>query len=185
MNDLDELAIKHDTDKACGRHNYTRLYHHFFAPFRDQPITLLELGVAWGGSIRMWRDYFPNGTIIGVDTFLECPTTIAALADVDVELLQVDQADPQLPELIYKDELPLRIVIDDCSHIPEKTFASFEMLWPLVADGGFYAIEDLGIHGHPYDELINNIRKYTDVWLLSSHHPDVPHWKIAIAIKEA
>lgn len=184
INELDALAIKHDTDKRSDRHNYVPLYDQLFAPLRDQPITLLEFGVAWGGSMRTWRDYFPQANIIGVDLFLECATTPKALADVDVHLFQVDQNDPQLPELVQQ-WCPLNIVIDDCSHIPEKTLASFKLMWPLIPVGGIYAIEDLGIHDHPYDDLLDEIRGFDDVRMgvYNSQHPDVPWWEIAVIIK--
>jgi cephalosporin hydroxylase len=190
-NDLDALAHMHITDKKSEGHNYVQYYHALFEPLRWKPITVLEMGVAWGGSIRMWRDYFPYGTIIGVDLFKECPVDSArsayngqSLADLDAHLFQVDQQDPQLPELVAP-WCPLNIVIDDCAHIPDKTLASFELLWPLVAPGGVYAIEDLGIHDLPYQDLLDKIRAHDDttVELHNSEHCECYWWEIAIITK--
>ena len=42
-------------------------YESFFAPLVGQSISLLELGVQKGASLRFWRDYFENATIVGLD----------------------------------------------------------------------------------------------------------------------
>ena len=55
----------YDTDKGL-RPEYLRLYEECFEPFVDKDIKLLELGVAGGGSLLLWRDYFERGTIVGL-----------------------------------------------------------------------------------------------------------------------
>lgn len=45
------------------------------------------------------------------------------------------------------------IVIDDASHDPSKTDASYHMLWPYVKPGGLYVVEDCqasGFYGNTY-----------------------------------
>lgn len=42
-------------------------YEPFFAPLVGKAIRFLELGVAGGTSLRFWRDYFENATIVGLD----------------------------------------------------------------------------------------------------------------------
>lgn len=46
---------------------YLPVYEHWLKPLRRQPITLLEIGVFQGGSLRMWHKYMPKATIIGLD----------------------------------------------------------------------------------------------------------------------
>src|SRR5882672_7514562 len=43
------------------------IYDRYFGHFADLAITLLELGVHTGESLKVWASYFPRGTIIGVD----------------------------------------------------------------------------------------------------------------------
>jgi hypothetical protein len=69
---LDELGLKYGTDKASLHHNYLNFYEGFVAPLRDQPLTLLEIGVFQGASLRMWREYFPYAKVVGVDIMLSC-----------------------------------------------------------------------------------------------------------------
>jgi len=61
---LAELAAKHGTDKEP---NYLRNYARHFDPLREREIHLLELGIFEGSSLKMWRDFFPNGLIAGLD----------------------------------------------------------------------------------------------------------------------
>src|SRR5207247_6943083 len=58
----------YDTDKI--RHGYLDGYDAILAPWVDKEITLLELGVYRGGSLKLWRDYFPRGAIVGTDSKL-------------------------------------------------------------------------------------------------------------------
>ena len=55
---------RYDTDKS---EEYLASYERCFAGFRTAPITLLEVGINAGGSLLMWRDYFLQGTIVGID----------------------------------------------------------------------------------------------------------------------
>lgn len=144
---LDEIALQHQTDKASDVHDYCRtVYESLFEPLRTDPITLLELGVSEGSSIRTWRDYFPNATIIGVDNNLQVgldkDLKHLDLNELNIFLYELDQADPQLPTVIAE-HIPLDIVIDDCSHDNSMTAASFNLLWPCLKPGGLYIIEDL------------------------------------------
>ena len=67
---LSNLAVKYGTDKIVNF--FIPHYEKYFAPFRNQQFTLLELGVWNGGSMRMWEEYFPSATIIGVDIDKRC-----------------------------------------------------------------------------------------------------------------
>src|SRR5260370_16410289 len=62
----EELDLdRYDTDKVPN--GYLRTYDRIFEELIDRPVKVLELGVRTGGSLRLWRDYFPNGTIAGLD----------------------------------------------------------------------------------------------------------------------
>src|SRR6266480_1505798 len=50
------------TDKA-DNHKFTVIYEHLFAPLRRSPIRLCEIGIAGGGSLRMWSEYFSKGIV--------------------------------------------------------------------------------------------------------------------------
>ncbi len=144
MDPLTKLAIQHGTDK-WGPHFYTPVYHSLFSHWCEKSIRLLEIGIGGygfprvgGASLAMWADYFPNGKIVGVD-----------IAEKDlslgprVTLRQGSQDDPTFLERVSNEFGPFDIIIDDGSHIPAHVVESFNTLFPLMADGGFYVIEDV------------------------------------------
>src|SRR3954453_12430109 len=69
---LDEIAILEGTQKSSIEHGYTRHYEQAFDRFRDEPIEVLEIGVANGSSLRMWEKFFSRATLIGVDIIPGC-----------------------------------------------------------------------------------------------------------------
>ena len=141
---LTRLAIRHGTDK-WGPHFYTPIYHELFAPLRDRPIRLLEIGVGgygWqtmgGASLAMWAEYFPLARIVSLDV-------VPKQLDFGprVTIVQGSQDDPALLEALSAEHGRFDVVIDDGSHQPEHQFASFEALFPRMTDAGLYVIEDV------------------------------------------
>ena len=48
--------------------NYFPIYEKLFDKYRDKKITFVEIGVLSGGSLKMWKKYFGEGSrIIGID----------------------------------------------------------------------------------------------------------------------
>jgi hypothetical protein len=139
---LDQIAIECGTDKASTGHNYTPIYERHLGHLRNESFSLLEVGVGGyeypdrgGQSIRMWERYFPKAQIY--------------CADVHRKQLNFDRASfihagQDSKELTQSGRIiqPL-VIIDDASHVNELTIQTFRNLWPTVAPGGFYIIEDL------------------------------------------
>jgi hypothetical protein len=117
-------------------------YELFFTPLVGQSISLLELGVFKGASLRFWRDYFGNATIIGLDCN---PPARIDDSTGKIHIYQGYQQDTQLLDRIANEQAPngFDLVIDDCSHIGRFARISF---WHLFQNhlkpGGLYAIED-------------------------------------------
>ena len=140
---LTRLAIHHGTDKY-GQHLYTPVYDRLFSHLREQPVRLLEIGIGWpqvsvlgGASLRMWRDYFPFGRIVGLDLQ---PKRLDLGPRVTV--VQGSQTDTGLLRSLHAAYGPFDIVIDDGSHRVGDVLTSFETLYPLLSDGALYAVED-------------------------------------------
>ena len=106
--------------------------------------SVLEIGVAHGGSLYMWRGLSPEGHIVGVNDhgFGDWPEGAGKII--------TDQADPHLPELLNYERFDL--IVDDASHMGSKSRATFALLWPLVKPGGWYVLEDwsVGLVSSPY-----------------------------------
>ncbi|MBX6766584.1 MAG: class I SAM-dependent methyltransferase [Actinomadura rubrobrunea] len=145
--DLAELAVRYGSDKWGPMHQYTRHYQRHLEPWRDRRLTVLEIGVggyddpaAGGGSLRMWRRYFPRALVYGLDI-----ADKSALDQPRIRTVRADQSDPVSLRAVAERFGPFDIVIDDGSHISSHVLTSFEALFPHVRPDGLYVIEDL--HG--------------------------------------
>jgi len=130
-----------ETDKVCS--GYLNIYAEIFKPFLGRKITLLELGVARGGSLLLWQDWFPDGTIIGIDKDLG-PLVREPLARERVRCYEGYQDDQLFLTKIATLEGPFDIIIDDCSHSADPTRESFLFLFEYLKPDGLYCIEDWG-----------------------------------------
>mmetsp|Transcript_40642 Transcript_40642/g.135433 ORF Transcript_40642/g.135433 Transcript_40642/m.135433 type:complete len:216 (-) Transcript_40642:651-1298(-) len=67
---LRELGTFYGTDKATLT-NFVDVYAEVLphGAERWQVRSVLEIGVFFGASIKMWRDFYPNATIYGIDAF--------------------------------------------------------------------------------------------------------------------
>jgi Methyltransferase domain len=150
MTPLCELARKHETDKggqhyrygggdSDTNHNYTPVYHKMFEGKQDKVTSVFEIGVHAGSSLRMWREYFPNAFILGIDTNADCLRHKEHRIGVQI----ADQNNPaQLLKVVEGKSFDL--IVDDGSHEREHQITSLKTLLPFVKVGGFYVIEDLG-----------------------------------------
>lgn len=136
---LDELAIKHRTDKSSKVHNYTEHYQQYFEPIRNEPLKILEIGVQSGASLRMWKEYFPNAEIFGYD-YYDCQP----YEEHRIKLIRGAQDDVVALEELQKHGV-FDIIIDDGSHKNMDILICFEYLFPKIAPGGIYIIEDLSV----------------------------------------
>ena len=123
---LEEIAKKHKTTK--WPHGYMPIYENYFNSMRDAQISLLEIGIAEGNSLRMWQEYFTKAIITGVDKVAQCEGVIEGDITEQVTQNKLGEFD---------------IIIDDASHRAGEQLATFYNLWPKLKPGGYYIIEDL------------------------------------------
>jgi len=135
MLSLHDIGKINSTDKVC--HRYLPHYERRFRHLRDEPITLLEIGVWNGQSLRTWRDFFPSGMIYGLDIVPEYMFT-----EERIECFLGDQSDAVFLAEAARQTGPLDFVVDDGGHKATQHVASFNELWQHVKPGGWYCIED-------------------------------------------
>lgn len=136
---LCELGKKYGTDKNLDSHQYTPHYHNLFRDKTNVRV-VLEIGIGEGGSLKMWRDYFPMATIYGIDNAKE------KIKDYGERIiaLEADQHDKgSLLDAIQKIESTIDIVIDDGDHTKEGQMCSLQTIYPLLSRDGIYIIEDI------------------------------------------
>lgn len=154
---LSALANRFGTDKGtavAAGHGYTLVYELIFGQVRERITDLLEIGLARGGpevpggsaerdvgdipSVRMWREFFPQARIVGVD-ISDCSPFVGDRFD----FVRADCGDPAQLERVAGLGREFDVIVDDGSHAPYHQQLSFRRLFPLLRPAGFYIIEDL------------------------------------------
>jgi len=161
---LCDLAYLYGSDKCPQiKHHYTEFYYDLFKDKRESVKKVVEIGIGCpenmndysgyktGASLYMWRDFFPNAMIYGVDIL---PGIL--FRDDRIETFRCDQTDSwHLTWLIDKTGSDIDLFIDDGSHKPEDQLFTCKTVMPLLDTGATYVIEDVGRVG-----IIEELRQY-------------------------
>jgi predicted O-methyltransferase YrrM len=133
---LCELAVKYGTDK-WGKHTYTPIYYNLL---KDKNIKrVLEIGVFKGGSLRMWRDFFPQAMVFGIDNnhnFL--------FEEEQIQTIYADQSkEEDLQHVVDTIGGNFDLVVDDGSHYSGQQIGTANFFKKHLAPGGILIIEDV------------------------------------------
>lgn len=143
---MQDLGTRHHTDKMkpfLFHHGYGYLdeYERYTAGRRDGIRSVLEIGVKAGNSLPVWRDFYPNALVWGIDVNESCRRLDFGER---VRVRIGHQEDEEfLRSLITEAGGGFDVVIDDGSHLVEHQLRSLAVLLPVVRPLGIYAIEDL------------------------------------------
>jgi len=160
--DLREIVEReYESGRGAGKPwHYWAVYQEFLEARRGDPLRLLELGVESGRSARIFREYLPNATIVGLD-YHERPERLPE----SVHFVRGKQQDSAALEQAVVLGGPFDVVVDDAAHVGTMAKASHEFLYKdHVAPGGYYIFEDWGValrkkgwaDYHPYEPPIDD-----------------------------
>lgn len=172
---MDELSRIADIYK-CEKYslcNYTPFYDALFNKYRDKEFNLLEIGVSKGASMRMWRDYFRNANIFGIDTDTDC----LKHKGERIKIYNINQCDkPKLQELA--DNIgEMFIICDDGSHYGQDIIDSLSVLHKYIPKGGFYVVEDiLPEYKKEVENFIDTLPLQKILFTLPQFRPEVGCW---------
>jgi len=177
METLTEIGLRHHTDKAYAN-GYTKVYAESFEQIRDKPIRLLEIGAGdLGASHKMWKDYFPNGEIFCIDTFLgEAQKGLREkMESYGISVFEGNQ----LSRIDFQNALELfggefDIIIDDGAHMPDAIQISLAILLPVLKSGGIYVVEDLLCARNRLSRLDEINRKTKETGFTLEHVAEYP-----------
>lgn len=152
-------------------HNYTTVYSEIFAPFRERPVNLFELGIGSkdplipsnmgkdgkpGASLRGWRRWFKNAMVYGADIDVKTLFT-----EEGIRTCHVDQRDTDsIKKLWDKFDQDFDIIIDDGLHHFQANHTFLMNSWEKLSPGGFYVVED--IQPSDYTRVCMSLRKYRE-----------------------
>ncbi len=129
---LDDIGIKHQTDKASTHHGYLPIYEQLFRGFPEDG-RILEIGIQFGNSLRTWKDYFEvHTTVKGIDC------TDNGVKDCDVMI-----GDAYSHEVVGNLPHEWDIIIDDGSHFPADQAFFVRHYHKLLSSDGLLIVEDV------------------------------------------
>jgi hypothetical protein len=165
---LAEIGQDFNCDKVV-RHHFETTYERHFGELRDQSLRILEIGIGGesyengGASLKMWAEYFPQSHIFGIDiydkSFLDGPR---------ISTFICDQGDQIALEKLSNEHGPFDIIIDDGSHVSQKTLLSLFALFKLLSPNGLYVVEDIQTAYWPQyggSSLMGPFKETTMTWL--------------------
>ncbi len=143
-----------NTDKqSFRRHTYLEVYEEMFNGIKDENISILEVGVLHGDSLKLWSKYFTKGEIYGIDIFgrVGMKEVVENLTDYDrIHLDHVDSFEEHQKAIKSREDffnkigdLKFDIIIDDGLHTYESQIKTYQNFKHLLGDGGLYIIEDI------------------------------------------
>jgi SAM-dependent methyltransferase len=133
---ISEFQNIHNTDKFSSGYVDT-FYNKLFSPIRYEVKNVLEIGIQYGPSILLWRDFFPKAIIHCVD--------IEKLVDLRgeerVNARYGDAYTKSFPDSLEDDKFD--IIIDDGPHTYESQVFFLQNYLTKVKPGGYLVLEDI------------------------------------------
>jgi cephalosporin hydroxylase len=140
----DDVARGYGLDKSSLDHDYMPTYERLLEAHPDRTVwSVLEVGVAGGGSLLLWKDLFPGAAVTGVDILPVFPSA----ERYGIVVVLADATDRQAMGRVVE-RGPFDLIVDDGSHVPADVWATLLLLHESVSVGGVYVIEDLN---YPYE----------------------------------
>ena len=176
--DLAEIYATNQDYEVHKWHHYIPLYDRYFGKYRGTKVKFLEIGVAKGGSLQMWRRFLGDDAVLfGVDLNKKCAQFDGLFGEVRIG----SQDDPEFLKAVVDEMGGVDVVLDDGSHKMPHIETSLRTLYPRLTDGGTYMIEDLHAAYWPRFEggfdrssnFFNTVRGILDDMHRHYHHQDL------------
>jgi predicted O-methyltransferase YrrM len=146
---------KYETDKFAEnneickwveiKHSYVESsYGELFQRIKSAK-NVLEIGILTGGSHLLWRDYFSEATIVGIDI----NPCVALLNQQRIVQITADAYSIETANLM-EDNL-FDLIIDDGPHTLSSMKKAIENYLPKLSQTGIMCIEDIAEYGWLYE----------------------------------
>jgi len=157
--------------------HYFDVYEKELGPLVGNRARILEIGVARGGSLTLWKDYLGGGsTVVGIDIDPACAAFDAADRGIHVRI--GSQTDANFLAQMVAEFGPFDAIIDDGSHCRSHILSAFGSLFgDGLKPGGVYVIEDThaSYWGVPFDDIDYSIADFGRDLIDLLH---APYWSV-------
>lgn len=166
---MDEMVNNLLTDKNTT-HCYFHIYETLFQSIRKSASNILEIGINSGGSIQLWRDWFPNAHIYGID-FMNIDDIENKSIKNDHNITLFTETNGYDDSFIYNNfqskNIKFDMILDDGPHSFESNIDFINKYLPLLTETGILIIED--VQQFEYIELFKQavpeeLQKYIQVY---------------------
>lgn len=149
LNIFDEQNIKvnenYGTDKGNPKSYIDEFYDKSFKKYLKNDITLVEIGVRSGASLKLWKEYFTKKSkIYGLDNLYDKDNFSVPINPewVDGENVEYIVGDAYTKDIADKFE-NIDILIDDGPHTFDSHVLLLDLYIPKMKEGGIIVIEDV------------------------------------------
>jgi hypothetical protein len=146
---LSQLVNNSSTDKDTT-HSYLDLYEKLLFKKKETAKNVLEVGIGDfgpknGGSIKLWRDYFTNATVYGLDILPVDRVMDELLNDEKIVLhVNTDAYNHDFFKSTFLDKnIKCDFMLDDGPHTLESMKQFVKLYSQLMTDDGILIIEDV------------------------------------------
>ena len=152
-----EIYLKFKNSKLLTTkgNSYFWVYDELFSKFKSKKITFVEVGVKWGGSLFMWREFFgKNARIIGIDL----DPNAKKLEKHGFEIFIGDQSSKLFWKNFFYSVGNIDVLLDDGGHTNENQILTLFNCVNFINNDGLIVIEDTISN---YDSKFYNPQKYS------------------------
>jgi SAM-dependent methyltransferase len=178
------IGRNYDTDKSSQRvnpyykvhsHPYTLFYDSLFRSKKDEPLNIAEIGIHLGGSIRMWKEYFPNSSIYGFDNNNDLIARFTQNhGDLGIPISFMDVTDEiSVQTALNNLNIMYDIFVEDSTHVLDDQIRVIENVYPYLKPGGVFIFEDIYKASNENDyieRLAPILQHFQDYYFLELDH---------------
>ncbi len=182
--DLCLMGAAFDTDKSSQRtnasnsrhsHPYTLFYNSIFRDKKEAELAIAEVGIEYGASLLMWRDYFENATIYGFEYNVDYINSFKSHFNNDrIELAEINVRDQASIQNAFQSVgIQYDLIIDDSTHQFEDQLRIIENVHQYLKPGGMLIIEDV-FKSYKEQDYIDRLKPilelFQDYYFVSMDH---------------
>jgi SAM-dependent methyltransferase len=180
FSDLCLIGQKYDTDKTPLRinvnslrhaHPYTLYYNSIFNHIKNYCLNILEFGILKGSSLLMWKEYFYNSKIVGLDNNTYYINKMKE-QNFDVSFVDVNDEN-NISSSLKNLNMMFDIIIEDTTHQIEDQIRVIKNTVEYLKPGGVIIIEDIFLNNNEndyYEKLGETLNEFQNYYFITLDH---------------
>jgi len=131
------------SDKGTVHCYISEWYNNEFTPVRFEKLNILEIGINKGDSLILWRDWFINSNVYGIDNGDEMTDEYFDIVNT-IPNINIKYGDAYNSDIVseYEDGF-FDYIIDDGPHTLKSQLNCVKLWLPKLKSGGKLIIEDI------------------------------------------